>query len=37
MVILGIKFGIDLGGDVMAYMVKYVVTWDLGLRHKAWN
>jgi hypothetical protein len=31
MMILGIKFGIDLGRDVMAYWVKYVATLDLGL------
>ncbi len=30
MVILGVKFGIDLG-DVMAHWVKYVTTLDLGL------
>jgi hypothetical protein len=31
MVIFGVKFRIDIGGDVMAYWVKYVMTLDLGL------
>jgi hypothetical protein len=34
MLILGIKFRIDLGKDVMAYWVKYVVTLDLSLWHE---